>query len=106
MRARDSRLQRLQRAWQQWRVRRWDRLGGPGPVLRWSMQHRWLVSIGAALILAVVLGATFGVPPVSPLILVLVFVAPVPFWLRTERNAYERWRERPPPPRPHPDETL
>jgi len=103
---RGGRLARLQQAWERWRVRQWDRLGGPGPILRWSMQHRWLVTIGLAVVLAVVLGATFGIPPISPLFLVLLFVAPVPFWLRAEANAYARWQERPPPPRPHPDELL
>lgn len=73
---------------------RWDRLGGPGPVWRWSLQHPWLVTGGVAVVLAVVLGATFGVPPFSPLVLVLMLVAPIQPVLAAQRRVHDRWSAR------------
>lgn len=75
------------------RLRQWVREGGPGPVLRWSLEHPWTVTAAVALVLTVILGWTFGIPPLSPLLLVLVFVAPLPWWLRAEHRVYRRWLE-------------
>lgn len=81
------------------RLRQWRREDGPGPGLRWSCRHPWVVTGSLAILLTVVLGFTFGIPPLSPLILVFVFIAPVPWWLSVERRIYERWlEERPPTP--------
>jgi hypothetical protein len=86
--------ERLQRAWEESRQRQWDLEDGPGPILVWCFDHPWLVTVGLAAVLTGVLGATFGIPPVSPLALVVVFVAPVPWWLRAERRLHERWLAR------------
>ena len=75
---------------------RWDRFGGPGPVLRWCFGHPWLVTVAIAGVLAAVLAAVFGVPPFSPLVLVLVLVAPIAPVLRAQARLHERWtRDRP-----------
>jgi Flp pilus assembly protein TadB len=87
-----GRVERLGRTMEEARLRQWRREEGPGPVLRWSLHHPWLVTGALAAVLTVVLGATFGIPPLSPLLLVALFVAPVPWWLRRERRVYERWR--------------
>jgi hypothetical protein len=71
---------------------RWDRFGGPGPVLAWCFGHPWLVTVGVAVILAVLLGSVFGVPPFSPLVLVVVLVAPIQPVLRAQQRVYDRWR--------------
>lgn len=70
---------------------RWDRLGGPSGLWRWSMHHPWSVTVGVAVVLAGVLAASFGVPPFSPLVLVMALVAPIPFVLRLQQRAYRRW---------------
>jgi hypothetical protein len=70
---------------------RWDRFGGPGPVLRWCFGHPWLVTVAIAGVLAVVLGAVFGVPPFSPLVLVIVLVAPIAPVLRAQAQIHDRW---------------
>lgn len=75
---------------------RWDRFGGPGPVLRWCFSHPWVVAIALAGVLAVALGAVFGVPPFSPLVLVIALVAPVAPILRTLSTMHERWTGRQP----------
>lgn len=78
---------------------RWERFGGPGPALRWCFRHPWLVTIGVATFLAVALGAVFGVPPFSPLVLVVVLVAPIQTILRALSRVHARWvadRERSP----------
>lgn len=79
---------------------RWDRLGGPGALWRWSMHHPWSVTVGVAVVLAGVLAAAFGVPPFSPLVLVMLLVAPIPFVLRLQQRAYRRWSscDQAPPP--------
>ena len=74
---------------------RWDRFGGPGPALRWSFRHPWLVTFTIAGLLAVALGAVFGVPPFSPLVLVIVLVSPVAPVLRMLSRIHDRWVERP-----------
>jgi hypothetical protein len=71
---------------------RWDRFGGPGPVLAWCFRHPWLITVGVAVILAVLLGSVFGVPPFSPLVLVVVLVAPIQPVLRAQQRVYDRWR--------------
>jgi len=73
---------------------RWDRFGGPGPALRWSFRHPWLVTLTTAGLLAVALGAVFGVPPFSPLVLVIVLVSPVAPVLRMLSRIHDRWLER------------
>jgi len=88
-----ARIERLRRRLEDARLRQWHREDGPGPVLRWSLLHPWSVTAGVAVVLTVVLGATFGIPPLSPLLLVALFVAPVPWWLRSERRVYLRWLE-------------
>jgi hypothetical protein len=70
---------------------RWDRFGGPGPTLRWCFRHPWLVTIGVGALLAVALGSVFGVPPFSPLVLVVVLVAPIQPVLRAQQRVHERW---------------
>ena len=70
---------------------RWDRFGGPGPALRWSFRHPWLVTFTIAGLLAVALGAVFGVPPFSPLVLVIVLVSPVAPFLRMLSRIHDRW---------------
>lgn len=72
-------------------ARRWDRFGGPGPVLRWCFSHPWLVTVALAGVLAVALGAVFGVPPFSPLVLVIVLVSPVAPVLRVLSRIHDRW---------------
>jgi len=91
------RLRKWRRRLEQARLRRWHREDGPGPVLRWSCQHPWLVTGVIAALLTVVLGLTFGIPPLSPLFLVFVFVAPIPWWLRAEHRIYQWWRDGQPP---------
>ena len=88
-----TRLRRWRERLEQARLRQWYREDGPGPGLRWSCQHPWLVTGAVAVLLTVVLGLTFGIPPLSPLVLVFVFVAPVPWWLRREHRVYQRWRD-------------
>jgi hypothetical protein len=75
---------------------RWDRFGGPGPALRWCFGHPWLVTVAIAGVLAVVLGAVFGVPPFSPLVLVIVVVAPIAPVLRALAQIHARWTGRRP----------
>jgi hypothetical protein len=70
---------------------RWDRFGGPGPGLRWCFRHPWLVTIGVGVLLAVALGSVFGVPPFSPLVLVVVLVAPIQPILRAQQRVHDRW---------------
>ncbi len=91
MSRRKALTERLQRSWRQARLTQWDREDGPGPVLRWSIDHPWAVTVIVAAVLTVVLGATFGIPPVSPLMLVVIVVAPLPLWLRAERRILAEW---------------
>ena len=63
-------------------------------MLRWSMDHPVVVTAASAVILAAVLGATFGVPPFSPLVLVALVVAPIIPWLRMQRRLYAEWVDR------------
>ncbi|MFW5933974.1 MAG: hypothetical protein ACOCT8_04505, partial [Actinomycetota bacterium] len=49
-----------------------------------------------ALGLGAVFAAVFGVPPVSPLVLVALVVAPLYPWLRAERRLYHEWLVRDP----------
>jgi hypothetical protein len=86
-----SLVQRLIAVVAERQVRRWDRLGPPGPTWRWCLLHPWLVTLGVGTVLAVVLGAVFGVPPFSPLLLVLVLIAPIQPVLRAQRRVHDRW---------------
>jgi hypothetical protein len=85
-------LEGLRRSWVTARQRHWDLAGGPGPVLRWAMRHRWVATLALTITLVAVLGVTFGIPPFSPLVLVVLLVAPFPWWLRAERRLFERWQ--------------
>jgi len=66
--------------------------GGPGAVLRVLARGPVVSSIVIAAALIASFARIFGVPPVSPLILVLVLCSPLPFWFRLEAQAQERWR--------------
>lgn len=78
------------------RFRQWDLDGGPAPVLRLAMRGPLVTTIVVAVGLGVVFAAVFGVPPVSPLVLVVLVVAPLYPWLRAERRLYREWSERDP----------
>lgn len=77
-----------------YRFRQWDRDGGPSAPLRWSMAHPVVVTVGVALLLGVLFGATFGVPPLSPFVLVALLCAPILPWLRSQHRLYVQWRDR------------
>lgn len=74
------------------RMRQWDLDGGPGPVLRLAVRAPLATTASLAVALAAVFAAVFGVPPVSPLVLVVLVVAPLYPWLRAERRLYHAWR--------------
>lgn len=71
-----------------------ERDGGPGLALRWSARAPLATTLVLAVVVAAVLVVTFGVPPVSPLFLILVVCGPVYPWLRLESRAQAAWRER------------
>lgn len=87
----------LQRLLQQERFRQWRRQGGPAASYRWVVEHPLLVAVAVAIVVGAILAATFGVPPLSPLVLVVVVVAPVPFWLRVEHRILAAWDAGPDP---------
>ncbi len=66
--------------------------GGPGAVMRLVARGPVVSSVVIAAVLIASFAAIFGVPPVSPLLLVLVLCVPLPFWFRLEARAQERWR--------------
>ncbi|MEX2550568.1 MAG: hypothetical protein WD638_10095 [Nitriliruptoraceae bacterium] len=74
------------------RVRSIANDGGPGPVLRLAAGRPIVASVVIAAALIALFASIFGVPPVSPLFLVLVLCSPLPFWFRLEARAQERWR--------------
>lgn len=76
------------------RFRQWDLDGGPAPVLRLAIRAPLAMTVAVALVLGVVFAAVFGVPPVSPLVLVVLVVAPLYPWLRAERRLYREWHAR------------
>ena len=75
-------------------LRTWDRNGGPGAVLRLAMRRPLVSAVVVAVVLAAVLVATFGVPPYSPLGLIVLVVAPIVPWLRAEQAVYGEWLRR------------
>jgi hypothetical protein len=75
-------------------LRTWDRNGGPGVVLRVAMRRPLVSAVVIAFALAAVLVVTFGVPPFSPLALIVVVVAPVVPWLRAEQAVHDEWQRR------------
>ena len=75
-------------------LRTWDRNGGPGAVLRLAMRRPAVTAVVVAIVLAAVLVATFGVPPFSPLGLIVLVVAPIGPWLRAERAVHAEWVQR------------
>ncbi len=86
------------------RFRQWDVDGGPTSVLRLAMRGPLVTTVVVAGGLAGVFAAVFGVPPVSPLVLVVIVVAPLYPWLRSERRLYREWLERDPDVPREPDE--
>lgn len=78
------------------RFRQWDLDGGPAPLLRLAVRAPLSITVVVALGLGAVFAAVFGVPPVSPLVLVALVVAPLYPWLRAERRLYHQWLARPP----------
>ena len=74
------------------RVATMVRDGGPGIVLRWSARAPLVTTLLLAILVGVVLVATFGIPPVSPLFLIPVVCGPVYPWLRLESQAQAAWR--------------
>jgi hypothetical protein len=68
--------------------------GGPGPVLRLAAGGPIVAAGVIAGALIALFASIFGVPPVSPLFLVLALCTPLPFWFRLEARAQERWRRR------------
>lgn len=91
---RKRRLAGLTGRYVQLRVRTLDRDDGPGVVLRAAARAPVVTTSVVALLLAAVLVVTFGVPPVSPLLLVPVVCAPLLPWLRLEARAHRTWRAR------------
>jgi hypothetical protein len=75
-------------------LRTWDRNGGPGAVLRAAMKRPMVTALVVAAVLGAVLIATFGVPPFSPLALIVLVVAPIVPWLRAERAVHDEWLQR------------
>ena len=75
-------------------LRTWDRNGGPGVGLRLAMRRPLTTAVVVFVVLAGVLVATFGVPPFSPLALIVLVVAPIPPWLQAERSVYDEWLQR------------
>ncbi len=73
------------------RFRQWDLDGGPAPVLRLAIRSPLATTAAVAIGLGAVFAAVFGVPPVSPLVLVVLVVAPLYPWLRAERRLYHEW---------------
>ena len=66
--------------------------GGPGLVLRWAARAPLATTLVLAVLVGAVLVVTFGVPPVSPLVLIPVLCGPVYPWLRLESRAQAAWR--------------
>lgn len=81
----------LQRFLQEERFRQWRQQGGPAPSYRRIVRHPLLVAAGVTIVVGGILATTFGIPPLSPLFLLVVVVAPVPFWLRVEHRILAAW---------------
>jgi hypothetical protein len=88
-------LQALAGAGRRWlrneRFRQWRTNGDPARLYREIVDHPVVTTVVVAVVVGVILAWTFGVPPVSPLVLVVVLVAPLPFWLRLERGILAEW---------------
>lgn len=69
-----------------------ERDGGPGLALRSSASAPWVTTLALAVSVGAVLVMTFGVPPLSPLFLIMVVCGPVYPWLRLEARAQAAWR--------------
>lgn len=85
----------LERLLQEDRFRQWRQQGGPAGSYRWVVQHPWLVAAGMTIVVGGILAVTFGIPPLSPLILLVIVVAPVPLWLRVEHRILVAWEADP-----------
>jgi hypothetical protein len=66
--------------------------GGPGRVLRLAARAPAVSTAVLVLVLGTVFAGTFGVPPISPLFLVVLLCAPVYPWLRLEARAIAAWQ--------------
>lgn len=90
-----GRLQALARAARGWlrneRFRQWRLNGDPAPTYRRIVEHPVVTTVVVAVVVGAILAVTFGVPPVSPLFLIVVLVSPLPFWLRLERGILDEW---------------
>lgn len=95
-----GRLQRVARTARRWlrdeRFRQWRVNGDPARAYRRIVEHPVPTTVVVAVVVGAILAATFGVPPVSPLLLIVVLVSPLPFWLRLERGILDEWDHGPP----------
>ncbi len=87
----------LHRGMRNERFRQWRLQDGPSRAYRGVIGHPALVTAAVACVVGGGLALTFGVPPVSPLFLVFVAVAPLPLWLRMERDILADWDRQDPP---------
>ncbi len=82
---------RLAERYEALRARHWDLEGGPGVALRWCSAHPILTAVLLAVGLTAVFGAVFGIPPLSPLVIVVALVGAVSWWLHGEAERIRRW---------------
>lgn len=68
--------------------------GGPSRPLLLAARSPVAATALIVLVLAAIVGVTFGIPPISPLFLVAVLAAPAYPWLRLEARAIDAWRSR------------
>ena len=88
----------LDRGMRNERFRQWRLQDGPSRSYRTVIGHPLIVTAAVACVVGGGLALTFGVPPVSPLFLVfVVVVAPLPLWLRMERDILAGWDRQDPP---------
>jgi len=78
------------------RFRQWRVNGAPARSYRRIIDHPMVTTVVVAVVVGGILAATFGIPPVSPLFLLVALVSPLPFWLRLERGILEEWDHGPP----------
>lgn len=101
-----GRLQGVAGAARRWlrdeRFRQWRVNGDPASSYRRIVEHPVVTTVVVAVVVGAILAATFGVPPVSPLFLIVVLVSPLPFWLRLEQGILDEW-DGTPPDEAHPD---
>lgn len=95
-----GRRQAVARTLRRWlrdeRFRQWRVNGDPARAYRRIIDHPMVTTVIVAVVVGGILAATFGVPPVSPLLLLVVVVSPLPFWLRLERGILDEWDHGPP----------